>query len=100
MDVNVYVVTKFGCNSSHNDMYPPMVFVYSNREMAYKVYNEEKVKILKQAEDYEIDFRSYSETNSECIIQKGIDEDNGTKRPIGVSIIKKKIFIGNEDVYF
>lgn len=90
MDVNIYVVTKFGCNSSHNDMYPPMVFIYSDRERAYHVYNEEKEK-------YEIDFRLYSETDSECIIQKGYDEDYGAKRPVGVQIIKQKIFVRNED---
>lgn len=100
MDVNIYVVTKFGCNSSHNDMYPPMVFVYSDRERAYHVYNEEKNKILKEKEKYEIDFRLYSETDSECIIQKGLDEDNGAKRPVGVKIIKQKIFVRNEDCVF
>lgn len=100
MDVNIYVVTVFGCNSNHNDMYPPMVFVYSDRERAYKVYNDEKDKILKQKEKYEIDFRLYSESDGECIIQKGIDEDYGAKRPIGVKIIKEKIFVRNEDCNF
>jgi hypothetical protein len=93
MDVNIYVVTMFGCNSSHNDMYPPMVFAYSDRERAYKVYNDEKDKILKEKEKYEIDFRLYSESDGECIIQKGYDEDYGAKRPVGVKIIKQKIDI-------
>jgi hypothetical protein len=90
--MDIYIVTEFGCNSNHNDMYTPTNSLFENREEAYKYYTNEKDKIIKEKVDYEIDFWiDYSFKNDgECIIQKGIDND-GAKRPIGVMIKKHSI---------
>jgi hypothetical protein len=82
--MDIYVVTEFGCNSSHNDMYPPKILVFKNREDAYAHYTNEKNKILQMKEDYGIDFMLYCK--GECIIQCGMDDEHGAKRPIGVMI--------------
>lgn len=91
MNLDIYIVTEFGCDSGYNDMYTPVISVFENREEAYKCYTNIKDKIIKEKVDYNISFWiDYSlKDNGECIIQKGMDYD-GAKRPIGV-IIKKHL---------
>jgi len=93
MNIDIYIVTEFGCDSGYNDMYTPKNSLFKNREDAYKYYTNIKDIIIKEKSDYEIDFRIDSkdkDKDMECIIQKGID-NNGSKRPIGVMIHKYSI---------
>jgi len=89
MNIDIYIITEFGCDSGYNDMYTPRVLVFKDREEAYKYYTNVKDKIIKEKVDYDIDFyidyKLRVENNGECIIQKGMD-DNGAKRPIGIMI--------------
>lgn len=93
--MEIYIVTEFGCNSGHNDMYTPDSSLFENREEAYKYYTNIKDEIIKEKVDYNIDFwidYNLKDKDGECIIQKGID-DSGAKRPIGVMI--KKFLLKN-----
>lgn len=92
MGDEIYVISSFGCNSGYNYMYSPDIYVFKNKEEAYAFYTKEKNKILIMKEDYNIDYHVTKETDSECIIQYGYDNENGAKRPIGV-IIKKCNFM-------
>lgn len=90
MNMNIYIVTEFGCNSGYNDMYTPKNLLFKNREDAYKYYTNVKDRIIKDKVDYNIDFwidYNLKDNDGECIIQKGIDND-GAKRPIGIMIHK------------
>jgi len=91
MNMDIYIVTEFGCDSGYNDMYTPCNSVFENREEAYKYYTNIKDKIIKEKVDYDIDFwidYMKKDNNGECIIQNGMDNNNGAKRPIGVMIKK------------
>jgi hypothetical protein len=78
----VYVVTEFGCNSSHNDMYPPTVMVYKSKIEAYECYNAIKKTLYSYDPDYPFKVHEYTYPNGESAIQDGDD----VKRPQGVSI--------------
>lgn len=90
IDIDIYIVTEFGCDSGYNDMYTPKNSLFKNREDAYKYYTNIKDSIIKEKVDYDIDFwidYNLKDNDGECIIQKGMDND-GAKRPIGVMIQK------------
>jgi hypothetical protein len=78
----VYVVAEFGCNSSHNDMYPPTVKAFKSKTEAYEYYNKIKKSLYSDDPDYPINVHEYTYTNHESAIQDGDD----VKRPQGVSI--------------
>ncbi len=78
----VYVVTEFGCNSGHNDMYPPSVKVFKSKTEAYEYYNTMKKSLYSDDPDYPIKVHEYAHTNHESVIQDGDD----VKRPQGVAI--------------
>ena len=78
----VYVVTEFGCNSSHNDMYPPSVKVFKSKTEAYEYYNSIKKTLYSDDPDYPIKVHEYTYATCESAIQDGDD----VKRPQGVSI--------------
>lgn len=88
--MNRYIVTKFGCDSGYNDMLPPEVVIFKNREEAYQYYKNVKDEIIKMKFDYDIDYMLHCVNNKKYIIQKGID-DNGAKRPIGIMIENRSI---------
>jgi hypothetical protein len=93
MNTEIYIVTKFGCDSGYNDMYTPKNSLFKNREEGYTYYTKIKDEIIKEKVNYNIDFwidYRLKDNDGECIIQKGIDCD-GAKRPIGVMIQKSYI---------
>lgn len=93
MNIDIYVVTEFGCNSGYNDMYSPKNSLFKNKEEAYKYYTNIKDIIIKEKIDYDIDFwidYTLKNDDGECIIQNGMDH-NGAKRPIGIMIKKYHI---------
>lgn len=81
-DLSVYVVTEIGCNSSHNDMCPPIVKAFMSKELAYTHYTTIKDSLLKDCYDETIAVHVYTHTNGETVIQDG----DSVKRPRGVSI--------------
>lgn len=87
--MKAYVIVDFGCNSGHNDMFPPSVKIIKNYEEAYELYNIQKNAIIIKKEHYFIDYEIYELEDGECIIQDGGEE--GSKRPIGVMIKKVTI---------
>lgn len=88
-----YVVVKFSC-SGYDNMNPPNISLFYNRDNAYSLYNEVKGEILHMKEDkssnidYQIfdDYEPHEDPDTECIIQWG--GERGTKMPIGVMITK------------
>jgi hypothetical protein len=80
-ELHIYVVTDFGCNSSHNDMYPPMSTAFMSKEKAYEFYNKLKNSLLKGYDDEPI-AKVIEHENGETVIQDG----DQVKRPQGVSI--------------
>lgn len=83
IELHIYVVTEFGCNSSHNDMYPPTMKTFMSKEMAYEHYNKIKKSLMKNEYDDEpIRAEVYKHQNGETVIQDGEE----VKRPAGVSI--------------
>ncbi len=78
----VYVVAEFGCNSSHNDMYPPSVKVFKSKTEAYEYYSMIKRNLYSDDIEYPIKVHEYTCKNCESAIQDGDD----VKRPQGVSI--------------
>ena len=78
----VYTVTEFGCNSGHNDMYPPTVTLFKSRTDAYEYYNEIKKSLYSNDPDYPIKVHEYTYATGESVIQDSED----VKRPQGVSI--------------
>jgi hypothetical protein len=78
----VYVVTEFGCNSSHNDMYPPHVTVFKSKTEAHEYYNSIKKSLYSEDPDYPIRVHEYTYATCESAIQDGDD----VKRPQGVAI--------------
>lgn len=78
----VYVVTEFGCNSSHNDMYPPTTKAFMSKDQAYEYYNKIKTDLLKGYYDDEPIAEVIEHENGETVIQDG----EQVKRPQGVSI--------------
>ena len=87
-DSGVYTVVEFGCNSSHNDMYPPTVHVFKSKTSAYAYYNSLKTPLQYDGcVDYPVKTHVYTYANGEATIQDG-DE---VKRPSGVSITYSKI---------
>ncbi len=87
--MSIFIVTEFGCNSGHNDMYPPNVSVFLNRDDAYVYYNTIKKTIVDMKEMYDIEYEEYTQEDQESIIQTG--GKDGAKRPIGVMISVKDI---------
>jgi hypothetical protein len=91
--VEMYVVTEFGCNSSHNDMYAPSVKVFYSKEEAYVYYLSVKTDLEKYLEYHEHDsecgdlFEDHSYENHEWFIQSG----EYMKRPMGVSIERVEV---------
>lgn len=82
-DLHIYVVTEFGCNSSHNDMYPPATKAFMSKEQAYEYYNKIKEELLKgYYDDQEPIAEVIEHKNGETVIQDG----EQVKRPQGVSI--------------
>lgn len=80
----IYTVTKFGCNSGHNDMCPPSTKLFYSKEEAYKYYSVTKDEIVQMKEDYAIGYEMHTYLDGECIMQNGDD----AKRPVGISITK------------
>lgn len=81
--MNIYVVVEFGCNSSYNDMWPPKVQVFIDKDAAMAVYS----KLKKGIEG--VPYKEYNNDNSMTIIQQGGDE--GAKRPEGAMIAVHQI---------
>ena len=86
----VYVVVEISCNSSYNDMNPPSVRLFSQKEAAVSAYMKLKSDILLAKEEYDIDCEIYKEKcGGETIIQEG--GYTGAKRPVGASFLIRKI---------
>jgi hypothetical protein len=79
----VYVVIEFGCNSGYNDMYPPSVKVFEDKEKAYEYY-ESKKKWMGKIHTPKIRVNVYKDKDGETTIEAG--GKDGAKRPEGVSI--------------
>jgi hypothetical protein len=81
-DLCVYVVTEFGCNSSHNDMYPPTTKAFVDKNKAYAYYNRIKARLYSDDPDYPIKVHVSKDAGGESAIQDGDD----VKRPEGAAI--------------
>jgi hypothetical protein len=79
---DIYVVTEFGCNSSHNDMYPPTTKAFVSKAKAYAYYNRIKSRLNSPDPDFPIKVHVTKDANGESAIQDGDD----VKRPEGVAI--------------
>jgi hypothetical protein len=86
-----YIVVKLSCDSGHNELNPPSIYLFYNRDDAYARYNEVKGRIIGLKEDKRsnIDYElidDFKQPDTECIIQSG--GEGGAKRPIGAMITK------------
>jgi hypothetical protein len=92
MSREIYVVVNFGCNSSANDMWIPNTYVFTDKEEAFKCYQDCAPDLNDReniAERYEgnTTYRAYME----AIVQKGgylSGYGNCAKRPYGAAIYK------------
>ena len=87
--MKVYVVTEFGCNSGHSNMYPPSTKVFIDREKAYEYYFQCIRPLIEESSEYNIPIEKYKNKDRECIVQDGGDE--GAKRPMGIQIEEKEV---------
>lgn len=90
-DLCVYVVTEFGCNSSHNDMYPPTTKAFVDKNKAYAYYNRIKARLYTGGVESE-DVHVSKDANGESAIQNG----DAVKRPEGVAIEFVRVIGGSE----
>lgn len=81
-DLCVYVVTEFGCNSGHNDMYAPTTKAFVDKVAAYAYYNKIKARLYSDDPDYPIEVHVSKDAGGESAIQDG----EAVKRPEGVAI--------------
>lgn len=107
IEIDVYTVVHFGCDSSPSDMWVPTTRVFSDKNQAYvyyrsicPVYDPDDDNDEDDEDDYEekgYDRSTlYTLDNGECIIQRygyhsGIG--NRAKRPTGALITVEKIKI-------
>lgn len=92
--MKVYVVTKFGCNSGYNDMYPPSTKLFMDRDKAYEYYFQCLKPLIEASHEeydhgYNVPIQTYKNEHRECVIQDG--GDDGAKRPVGIQIEEKEI---------
>lgn len=92
-DINIYVVTEFGCNSGHNDMYPPTTKVFVSKIKAYAYYNKIKARICSSDYDEPVKVHVYKDSNGESAIQDGEE----VKRPEGVAIEFVRVIGGGDE---
>lgn len=90
-EMNIYVVTEFGCNSSHNDMYPPTTKAFVSKTQAYAYYNKRKAELYRFSIDGPTKVHVYKDAKGESAIQDGEE----VKRPEGIAIEYVKV-INNE----
>ena len=86
----VYIVVKLSCDSGHNELNPPNIYLFYNRDDAYACYNKKIQWIidLKKDKRSNIDYElidDFEEPDIECMIQSP-----DAKRSIGVMITKKE----------
>ena len=81
----IYIVTDFG-SSGNDEIYPPDVTAFIDREKAYTYYNKIKELIIDQEYPYE----SVEYENTESLYQITY-EDERAKRPRGVSFKKVQL---------
>lgn len=81
-DINIYVVTEFGCNSNHNDMYPPTTRAFLDKTAANAYYNKIKARLYGTDPNVPIEVHRYKDMHGESAIQGG----DAAKRPEGVAI--------------
>ena len=81
----IYIVTDFG-SSGNDEIYPPYVTAFIDREKAYTYYNKIKELIIDQEYPYE----SAEYEDWETLYQITY-EDERAKRPRGVSIKKVQL---------
>jgi hypothetical protein len=91
-NISVYVVTEFGCNSSHNDMYPPTTRVFLDKTAAYAYYNKIKARLYGPDPSEPIEVHRYVDMHGESAIQGG----DAAKRPEGVAIEFVRVIGGSE----
>ena len=94
MSIHIYMVTHYGCNSSHNDMWIPCSKVFADFTKAYE-YFLSIAPLIDDEDEYPLARRyvndSYdpNSTNSEyTVIEDRCQDGDCVKRPFGAVIAR------------
>jgi len=92
MDIHTYIVTRYGCNSSHNDMWIPCSKAFADFTKAYEYF----LSIAPSIDDEDPLARRYvnssydpNSTNAEyTVIEDRCQDGDCAKRPFGAVIAR------------